>query len=264
MTAEAAGGGESVRSRVITWPSATLVAVLVALFVIIAVQVAVGGRLVTWDVQVTETVVAARTAVWSRVLWAFTLLGNTPVMAMMTVAAAGLLFIRGRWSRAVLVVAAVLSATGVSQLLKAVLQRIRPPEVLALIDVPGSYSLPSGHALVTGVFLGLLVVLALRLGSSAGRVSAGVGAVVVGGVIGFSRIYLGVHWASDVIAGWCVAGIWLTVLLWAFRVWERSDRALGDARPWRDGRARAAVSVGLALAVVVVFILTALADPLLV
>ena len=264
MTAEVAGGGASARSPVITWSSAFIAAVLVALFVVIAVQVAVGGRLVAWDLQVTETVVAARTPVWSRVLWAFTLLGNTPVMAMMTVAAAGLLFIWGRWSHAILVVAAVLSATGVSQLLKVVLQRIRPPEVLALIDVPGSYSLPSGHALVTGVFLGLLIVLALRLDSSTGRVLAAVGAVAVGGVIGFSRIYLGVHWASDVIAGWCVAGIWLIVLLWAFRVWERSDRALGDARPWRDARSRAAVAVGLALAVVVVLILTALADPLLV
>ncbi len=263
MTAEAAGGRVSARSRVVTWPTATLVVVLVALFVVIAVQVAVGGRLVTWDLQVTETVVAARTAAWSRVLWAFTLLGNTPVMAMMTAAVAALLFVWGRWSRAVLVVAAVLSATGVSQLLKAVLQRIRPPETLALIDVPGSYSLPSGHALVTGVFLGLLVVLALRLDSAAGRVPAAVGAVAVGGVIGFSRIYLGVHWASDVIAGWCVAGIWLVILLCAFRVWERSDRALRDARPWRDRRARAAVTVGLALAVVVVLILTAMADPLL-
>jgi membrane-associated phospholipid phosphatase len=264
VTAQAAGGAKSVRSRVITWRSAALAAVLVALFVSIAAQAAVDGRLVSWDVQVTETMVAARTSAWNWVLWAFTLLGNTPMMAMLTVAAAGLLFMRGRRSRAVLVAAAVLSATGVSQLLKAVLQRIRPPEVLALIDVPGSYSLPSGHALVTSVFLGLLVALALRPGSSAGRVLAGVGAVVVGGVIGFSRIYLGVHWASDVIAGWCVAGIWLTVLLWTFRAWQRSDRALGDVRPWRDGRARAAVSVGLALAVVGVFILTALTDPLLV
>jgi undecaprenyl-diphosphatase len=209
-------------------------------------------------------VVAARTAAWSRVLWAFTLLGNTSVIAMLAAAVAALLFMSGRWSRAILVVVAVLSATGVSQLLKAVLQRIRPPEVIALIDVPGSYSLPSGHALVTGVFLGLLVALALRLDSSAGRLLAVVGAVAVGGVIGFSRIYLGVHWASDVIAGWCVAGIWLTVLLRAFRVWERSDRVPGDAQAWRGARARAAVAVGLALAIVAVLILTALADPLLV
>jgi membrane-associated phospholipid phosphatase len=264
VTAAAAGGGASARSRIVTWPSAALVAILVAFFVVIAVQVAVGGRLVAWDLQVTGTVVAARTAVWSRVLWVFTLFGNTPMMAMMTAAAAALLLMWGRWARAILVVVAVLSATGVSQLLKALLQRIRPPEGLVLIDVPGSYSLPSGHALVTGVFLGLLVVLALRTGSPAGRVLAGLGAVAVGGIIGFSRLYLGVHWASDVMAGWSVAGIWLTVLLWSFRVWEMSGRSPGNARPWRDARSRGAVAFVLALAVVVVLILTALADPLLV
>ncbi len=247
----------------IAWPIAVLAALFLAVFVFIVVQVAVDGWVVTWDLQVTQDIVAARSAVWNRVFWLFTLLGNTPVVAMATVVVTGVLSLWGRRARAVLAVAAVAVATAVSELLKNVLQRPRPSEVFALIETPSSYSLPSGHALVTGVFVGVLVFLALRWGSVAGRVVAGIAGVGVAGIIGFSRIYLGVHWTSDVIGGWCLAGICLIVLFGAFYVWERSSRALADTRPVRSIRFRAAGAVILALALVVVFILTALSDPLL-
>lgn len=258
-----ADGPGTARAHMITWPAVAVSVLLLVVFVVIAIQVAVDGRLVTWDLQVTERIVAARTGLWSRVLWAFTLLGNTPVMAMMTAATAGVLFLWGRRSRAVLIVVAVATGTGVSELLKNVLQRLRPPEEFALIQAPASFSLPSGHALVTGVFLGVLVLLILRRGSTMGSVAIWLAAAGVAGAIGFSRIYLGVHWTSDVVGGWCLAGIWLTVLGCAFRAWERSPGSVADTLPRLSARSRAAVVVALALATVVVLVLTALSDPLL-
>jgi undecaprenyl-diphosphatase len=160
------------------------------------------------------------------------------------------------------VAGAVLSATGVSSLLKALLHRPRPPEMLALIDVPGSYSLPSGHALVMGVFVGLLVLLVWHQPSTGRRVAAGSSGAIAVALIGLSRIYLGVHWASDVIGGWCVAGIWLLVLVTGFRAWMRSERAPVAARPWRSASLRAVVAAIVVAVAVAVFVIEAVTHPL--
>ncbi|MFN2168396.1 MAG: phosphatase PAP2 family protein, partial [Anaerolineae bacterium] len=208
MRPREAGPERDPAPRAVTWPTALLAALFLAAFVVVAVQVATDGRLVDWDLQVTEALAGDRNVVWSRIFWLFTLLGNTPVMIMLTVTAAALLFLWGRHSQALLVVAGVAAATGISSLLKALLQRARPPDSLALIEVPDSYGLPSGHALIVGALLGLLALLLWRRsrapvggppgvhaegttdaahGSRATKTLAIIAACVVAGAVGLSR-----------------------------------------------------------------------------
>jgi len=93
--------------------------------------------------------------------------------------------------------------------LKMLFRRDRPP-LEHLVDV-GGYSFPSGHAMVSFIFYGMLGYLAwyylkeYGIGRWVAPVFLGILAVV----IGCSRIYLGVHYASDVIAGFTIGGVWL-------------------------------------------------------
>jgi membrane-associated phospholipid phosphatase len=266
------------------WVLAALAVALFAGFLWIAHEVGGGSFLVAWDSHVTDILVGARTFEWSRIFWCFSLLGNTLVMVALVSSAVILLLARGALARAVLVAGAFLSAFGVSSLTKALAHRARPPEAMALIGQPGSFSMPSGHAFLTLVFAGLLVFLAFRgIGAGhagrarpagcAGRPSDArrwlllfVVAIVAPAVVvlvGLSRVYLGVHWASDVLAGWCLGGAWLALVLGVFLAWERGSRPLPDKRPRRGMATRLTLAVILVLIAAVVVFLAARADPLL-
>lgn len=104
--------------------------------------------------------------------------------------------------------AALYGAMLLDPLLKALLHRPRPMIVSHLTEASGS-SFPSGHALVAAAaYLTVGAMIARHVENRAGRAAAMAAAVVLVGLIGTSRVYLGVHWPSDVIAGWTVGGAW--------------------------------------------------------
>jgi membrane-associated phospholipid phosphatase len=259
------------------WVLALPVAALFAGFLWLALEARGGSFLAAWDGQVTDVLVGVRTPGWDGTFWFFSLLGNTPVMVALASLVVLLLVAWGARARAILMAGALLSAFGASSLAKALVHRARPPEAIALIAQPGSFSLPSGHAFLTLVFAGLLAFLAFR-GIGAGhaghsgrpsnarpwllRVVVLIVATAVVALVGLSRVYLGVHWASDVLAGWCLGGAWLALVLGAFLAWERGSRPLRDKRPWR-GRTRVTLAVVLVLAAAIAVFLSARVDPLL-
>lgn len=106
-------------------------------------------------------------------------------------------------------------------LLKEWFKRDRPDLAAALSDAPG-YSFPSGHTMGSMVVIGAMVWVVLRLSHSRAvktfSLAAGVSSILA---ISSSRIYLGVHWLTDVVAG-LAAG--LTWLVFAIVVWEASRR----------------------------------------
>ncbi|MFE7525889.1 phosphatase PAP2 family protein [Kitasatospora sp. NPDC057542] len=85
--------------------------------------------------------------------------------------------------------------------------RPRPPETDWAFTASG-FAFPSGHAFTSALSAGLLALAVARARPSATRTAAA-GAVLFAGVIGLSRIYLGVHWPLDVLAGWLLAVGWL-------------------------------------------------------
>lgn len=104
-----------------------------------------------------------------------------------------------------------------NEFLKWVFQRSRPPELMRLIDATG-YSFPSGHAMVSFAFYGLLIYLLwFNLGSGKLKYFWAVFLSVLVLAIGMSRIYLGVHYPSDVVAGFAAGGVWLVGCILCFR-----------------------------------------------
>jgi membrane-associated phospholipid phosphatase len=248
-----------------TWLTACAGATFLAVFVFIAYEVHAGTPVTGWDGRVTDALVACRSGVWNRVFWGATLLGNASFMSAYLGAGVVLFLAWGRWRAALVLAAGTGLAQVVSSVAKAVIDRPRPPVSLALIEQPGSQSLPSGHAFMTVVVAGLLVHLLLRR-TGADRSPRIVGMVVAAALlclVGISRVYLGVHWASDVIAGWCLGAFWLILVLGSVRRWHWDERPASDARPWLARGWRISLAALMAVVVLVTLVLTAWADPLL-
>lgn len=86
----------------------------------------------------------------------------------------------------------------------------RPRPVAFFGATPNSYSFPSGHALGSLCFYGILAAILASLARGRGtKLCIWTAAVFLVGMIGLSRIYLGVHYPSDVIAGYCAAIVWV-------------------------------------------------------
>jgi undecaprenyl-diphosphatase len=130
------------------------------------------------------------------------------------------------WNREAGLFAATLGGAVVLNFaLKLAFQRPRPPDTFFGTPVPDSYSFPSGHALISACFfIGLAVLAAPRLRARASRVAIWLGAVVLALVIGLSRIYLGVHYPSDVLAGYTAAIVWIATVASADRLLQRRAR----------------------------------------
>lgn len=272
------------------WPLFAAAAALLAAFVAIALSAGPGSELASWDGRATEALLARRSGLWNWVLWAITLVGNAPMLGVLTATSAIALVVWGRRAQAALMAGGMLVAQGISSLTKTVIGRPRPAESLALVAQADSDSMPSGHAVLTIVLVGLLVFAVFRViedrrAAQDSRVTGGAGVTgvvsawtVVAKVavaassaalvlaVGFSRMYLGVHWASDVVGGWGLGAAWLCAALGGFVVWEgdRPSRSrLRDPGLLWSRRMRLVVLVVLLLLVALVTALTVWSDPLL-
>lgn len=132
-----------------------------------------------------------------------TTIGNTAGSAAVGLLGGAVLVRRGRWADGVCVAAVPLVASGVFTLVKRLLDRARPPADLQVLAVANE-SLPSGHAtMVAAAWTALVLVLWPYLAARGRALLTGF-AVLWAATIGFTRVYLGVHWLSDVLAGWAL------------------------------------------------------------
>lgn len=151
--------------------------------------------------------------------------GSTVAMAIVALATGAWLAARRRLADAVFVVGAWLGGLVLFRGLKLLLDRARPPEVDRLVAVTNE-SLPSGHATMATVVIGCLVALAWAGRTAASRTALVALAALWIGAVGATRIYLGVHWFTDVVAGWLLGGAWLAVCVVAWSWWHRRAPAL--------------------------------------
>jgi undecaprenyl-diphosphatase len=137
-------------------------------------------------------------------------------------------FVLAGWRRAA---AAFLLTMAGAALLNFVLKlsfRRERPQPFFDTPLPDSYSFPSGHALLSFCFYGVIAaVVAARLKGRRARVLVWGGAALLVGLIGVSRLYLGVHYPSDVLAGYAAAFVWVVAV-------AAADRALQARRGARE------------------------------
>lgn len=137
-----------------------------------------------------------------------TSLGSHTVLILLVTLVAGFLLIKERRATALFTILASGGAMLLSWGLKALFHRARPELVEHLVSV-FSPSFPSGHALLSAaIYLTLGALLAREFPRAPLRRYCLSAAVMLTLLIGLSRVYLGVHWPSDVLAGWCIGALW--------------------------------------------------------
>ena len=167
-------------------------------------------------------VIEHRTPWLTTVMNVVSLVGTTAVLAVLALLVTGWLAVRRRWPDAVLVAVTTAGAGVLVPLVKNLVARPRPPVADRLV-VETNWSYPSGHSLGATAVVGVLtVVLVARLDKRTARVLAMAAAVVLVAAIGVGRVYLGVHWPSDVLAGWLVGGLWLAICHALTSRWRRT------------------------------------------
>ena len=142
-----------------------------------------------------------------------TALGSFTMLTMVTVVAVIGFAIHRRWIHAGVMAGAALLAQACSSLLKHAYDRPRPDLVPHGVDVY-SASFPSGHSMLSAAtYLTLAALIAHLEVSGPAKILVFIVALVLMTVIGISRVYMGVHWPSDVLASWCAGAAW-ALLAW--------------------------------------------------
>ena len=181
------------------------------------------------DGHVQGDVHGATTSGLTRVMFGLTWIGSPKVLFPAIPVIVALLWWRRLRGDAVMLLLATVGAGILNTGLKLHFRRLRPDLPWSFVEERG-YSFPSGHSVFAVVLYGMLVYVAIRHLRSTGAHAV---VIVVAGVlilgIGFSRIYLGAHYPSDVAAGYFVGSIWLMAVIGANWWVERVGRGAGRA-----------------------------------
>ncbi len=178
-----------------------LAAILLAMFAVLGLVAHHARSGTALDHTVLDAMIAHRSPALTRWALAGTTLFSPAGTGVLAVVAAAVLWWRlGSPRPAMLVLAALAGAGAASTLTKIVVGAHRPPPAVQLIaETDGSF--PSGHVTGTVALLGALAVVAGRYCRRSVRVASWIVTASAAVAVGFTRLYLGVHWASDVVGG---------------------------------------------------------------
>lgn len=194
----------------------TLFAIIaVSSFVVIAYAVIISGDggPTPGDIRAFDVVDFIRSGWLDDFAKVFTYLGSTAVLLPLIVGTASVLALAGRWAEFLVLALAAISIFVGIDLIKDAVGRPRPET--ALIDVPGN-SYPSGHAAHSIFYVWLSITIAVRLRPDMARKAALVsGGIALAALVGLSRVYLQVHYLSDVFGGWALGAFCFSF----FAVW---------------------------------------------
>ena len=194
-----------------------LAAIAAALFCGLAVAVET-NRLTGFDEAIRMELHSLATPHLTLLAEKVTWLGTLGVLALFGVVAVAVLVHARRRDGAVFLTVTMVGALVLENGLKFSFQRVRPPPFFG--SEPATYSFPSGHALFSLCFYGALAIAASRsMQSAAMKTGLWIATVLLVLAIGGTRIYLGVHYPSDVLGGYLVAIAWIAVVL---SVYQRS------------------------------------------
>ncbi len=181
------------------------------LFLLIALDVYFDGLLVSIDGVIHQWSLGWHTPLWDRVFFEFTKLGNLSTMLLFTLAMTLYLLWKKERSKLVFYWSGMVGASLLFSGLKEIFARTRPSSYIGDFHQHG-YSFPSGHATISMTFALLLLLLFYQKTSGAYRVLLVAFCILFPLLISFSRIYLGVHYFSDIAGGMILAVFWVTLM----------------------------------------------------
>jgi undecaprenyl-diphosphatase len=210
-------------------PGPTLVVFSVAagLFLVIALAVALSTPLAVLDANAGTWLHVRATPIVSNAMATISFLGAPTTLTIVAVAGSILLLYRRRHSEAAILLTVVLGGNFLNLCLKHLIQRGRPVFDDPIFSLP-TYSFPSGHAMASTVFYGLLSIHALV--NARQRYAAYVvvaAAVFMVALVSFSRVYLGLHYLSDVVGGIAEGVAWLAFCFAAWHYIRRGEASAG-------------------------------------
>ena len=188
-----------------------------------------------------------RTPFWEQAVTYYTDLAGQVGMPVIAVIAIVVFVVKRRsWTPVILIVAAGTGSLLMTLAGKRLVGRTRPPLIDAVPPYEYTASFPSGHSLNALVVIGIVAyLLILRRHSVTARVAIIVTAVVLAASIGLSRVYLGHHWLTDVLAGWTLGIAWLALVITAHRLYLTArHRGPDSTRAPRAGGGSDAAAVG--------------------
>ena len=183
------------------------------------------------DPHVTAWVIAHRTEWLTSALKVLTWLGSTAVIIPAGLAVGLYFVLRHRdWQPLALLTAAIAGAVGLYNIVKTLVGRPRPPAAIWIGHYSGA-SFPSGHATQSAAFYAMLAIVAGTGLAMRRRAVVWSAAALVVLIVGASRIYLGAHWLTDVLAGYALGASWVAIVVAVLLI---TSSGTGRVRPVRE------------------------------
>ncbi|KRE66713.1 phosphatase PAP2 family protein [Paenibacillus sp. Soil750] len=185
-----------------------------------------GRWIAQFDSRVISAVQGMESPWLTTIMKCFTFIGSTPVVITLSICSLFLLFkFLNHRLELVLFLVLVAGTAILNQLLKLVFQRERPT-LHRLIEESG-YSFPSGHSMAAfALYAALSFLLWRHVPSKGGRTIVICISILMILMIGSSRIYLGVHYPSDVVGAYLASGFWFTFCVWIFQWYMENQKHL--------------------------------------
>lgn len=208
--------GEEPRRLRFLWP-VLIIPIATLIFGVMAMWVRPGP--VGPDATILQALESAREPHVTAVMTAITTIGRGPITAAFIILLVTWLLVRGFRTEAAFLLVANLGSGVLSPGVKAMFSRARPSvDVATRITSPDSFSFPSGHALSAMVLYTSLAMVAGSLGHLRLQRALIALAVIMVPTMGFTRLYLGVHYPSDVVGGWALGAVWVWLVFLGY-VW---------------------------------------------
>jgi undecaprenyl-diphosphatase len=174
------------------------------------------------DIDVNFWSVSIQTSFFTPIAEVIAYVFDTPSLFTISLLTAAYLFYKNYGGNSLLLLGAMAGDAFIVEIVKTLVHSQRP---LNMLMYDSGFSFPSGHTAGSIVFCGLLTYFGWqRWKSSKAKVSLSILFVAITFVVGFDRIYLNVHWFSDILGG-CLLGIfWLTVSILTFQYLETTER----------------------------------------
>lgn len=211
---------------------ATLIIFSIGFFIKLAHEL-LENELGFFDQRISTIILSWRTPWLTPIMNGITGLGSSPIILLIVAALTVLAILYRRFLiDGIVLDICVAGGLGLTNILKMTFERNRPP--LPWLGTASGYSFPSGHALITMTLYGFLAYLVIRNRRNLHHskiLSFLLGVIAI--EVGLSRIYLGVHYPSDVIAGWTIAAAWVgTCIAGREILWKAEEANILRIRDW--------------------------------